>query len=99
MPRRFQFSLRALLVKWRSNQNPAEMNRQWCRTIQERAEQKLGRQLTNDESDRIWNTGSFMQLELIARDVDHAKTAEEIEKILIDLPVCIPLPDEYTQRD
>jgi hypothetical protein len=82
-----------------SGMDPTDRNRQWCRAIQDHAEKKLGRQLTRDESDKIWNTGSFMMLELVERDVVSAKTAEDIERLLADLPVNDPLPEEYTRRD
>lgn len=51
MIRRFQLNLRALL---------GEANSRLCRAMQARAERNLGRQLTADESDQIWNTGAFI---------------------------------------
>lgn len=79
--------------------DPAEMNRRWSRAIQESVEAKIGRALTQEESDKIWNTGSFMQLESLDRDFQHAGTATAVEEILASLPIREPLPPEYTRRD
>lgn len=81
------------------SRDPAEINRQWCRATQEAIEQKLGRPLTREESDKIWNTGSFLQLEQIDMATYYARTAEDVEAYLADLPAREPLPEEYTRRD
>jgi hypothetical protein len=80
------------------NRSPAEINRQWCRATQESAEQKLGRSLTREESDKIWNAGSFLQLEQLDMAIHGAKAAEEVETYLAALPEREPLPEEYTRR-
>lgn len=61
-------------------------------------EEKLGRQLTQSESDKIWNTGSFLQLEQIDMAIYYAKSSADLEKYLAKLPVREPLPEEYTHR-
>jgi hypothetical protein len=79
--------------------SPAEINRQWCRATQEFAEQKLGRPLSPEESEKVWNTGSFLQLEQIDMAIHYAETPGEIEAYLATLPVRDPLPEEYTRRN
>jgi len=61
-------------------------------------EENLGRPLNQAESDKIWNTGSFLQLEQIDMAIHYAKSAAELEKYLAELPVRDPLPEEYTRR-
>ena len=80
------------------DKSPAEINRIWSKATQASMEGKLGRSLTQAESDKIWNTGSFLQLEQIDMAIHYAKSAEDLEKYLADLPVREPLPEEYTQR-
>jgi hypothetical protein len=80
------------------SRSPAEINRLWCQGTQESAEQKLGRSLTREESDKIWNTGSFLQLEQIDMAIYYAKAADEVERYLAALPEREPLPEEYTRR-
>ena len=93
------YSMQAARGTGRMGRSPAETNRQWCRATQGFAEQKLGRPLTPEEGDKIWNTGSFLQLEQIDMAIHHAKTPGEVEAYLAALPVRDPLPEEYTRRD
>lgn len=62
-------------------------------------EEKLSRELTQDESDKIWNTGSFLQLEQINMAIHFARSVEELESYLAALPNREPLPEEYTRRE
>ena len=78
--------------------NPAELNRRMSAAVQAEAEKKLGRALTPDEEYRIWNLGSFMQLEMVDRAVFYATSPTDIETYLQGLPKGAPLPEEYTRR-
>jgi hypothetical protein len=81
------------------SKNPAETNRIWCRATQAAMEEKLGRALTQFESDKIWNTGSFQQLDQIDRVIYFAESSSELEKYLAGLSIREFLPEEYTRRD
>ena len=65
---------------------PSELNRQWAQTTQRFAEEKLGRPLSEDESYKIWNIGSFHLLEQIDMAIYFAKSADEIQQCLREMP-------------
>lgn len=55
-------------------------NREFSAAVQSAAESKLGRSLTPNEEHRIWNLGSFMQLETVDRNIAYANSGKRLLK-------------------
>ena len=58
--------------------------------VQKTVESKLNRSLTDAECNAIRNAGSLMILESVAMGMEHATTAEEVNKQLTDAVTAFP---------
>ncbi|MCC5086806.1 hypothetical protein [Xanthomonas campestris] len=79
--------------------SPSELNRKWSAATQAAMEEKLGRKLSTLESDKIWNTGSVLQLEQIDMAIYYAKAPSNLEIYLAEIPERPPLPEHHTRRN
>ena len=57
---------------------------EYCRSLEEQAQERLGRKLTDDERKGIWNAGSLMSAETITYPLFLSKSPDELSERLIE---------------